>query len=98
MVFFREFGILLEHYITTPGALIITGDLNLNVDKKSHPTCNFLKVLESFNLRQHVRDPTHRSCHILDLIITREDKNIIGPVSVTERDISDHNFVNCSLN
>lgn len=99
MVLFREFGILLEHYITITGALMITGDLNLHVDNKSDPTCiNFLQLLESFNLRQHVRDPTHRSCHILDLIITREDENIIGPVSVTESVISDHNFVDCSLN
>ena len=43
IVFFREFGILLEHYITTPGALMITGDFNLHVDNKSDPTCtNFL--------------------------------------------------------
>lgn len=78
---------------------MITGDFNLHVDNKSDPTCiNFLQLLESFNLRQHVRDPTHRSCHILDLITTREDQNIIGLVFVTESVISDHNFVNCSLN
>ncbi|XP_068675378.1 uncharacterized protein [Montipora foliosa] len=78
---------------------MITGDFNLHLDDKSDPTCiNFLQLLESFNLRQHVREPTHRSGHTLDLIITREDEKIIGPVSVTESIISDRNIVNCSLN
>ena len=64
-----------------------------------YTTCiNFLQLLESFNLRQHVREPTHRSGHTLNLIITREDENTIGPVSVTESIISDRNIVNCSLN
>ncbi|XP_068704693.1 uncharacterized protein [Montipora foliosa] len=99
ILFLSEFGSLLEHYITTPGALMITGDFSLHVDNKSDPTCiNFLQLLESFNLRQHVREPTHRSGHTLDLIITREDENIIGPVSVTESIISDHDIVKCSLN
>ena len=99
ILFLTEFGSLLEHYITTPGALMITGDFNLHLDNKSDPTCNnFLQLLESLNLRQHVREPTHRSGHTLDLIITREDENIIGPVSVTESIISDHSIVNCSLN
>ena len=98
IVFLSEFGSLLEHYITTPGALMITGDFNLHADNKSDPTCiNFLQLLESFNLRQHVREPAHRSGHTLELIITREDENIIGPVSVTESIISDRNLVNCSL-
>ena len=49
-------------------------------------------------LTHYVCEPTHRFGHTLDLIITREDENIIGSVSMTEAIISDLNFVNCSLN
>ena len=65
----------------------------------SNKQCSFcLLNCRSFSLRQHVRDPKHRSGHTLDLKVTREDENIIGPVSVTESVISDHNLVNSSLN
>lgn len=75
-----------------------TGDFNLHVDNKSNSTCiNFLQLLESFNLTQHVCEPTHPSGHTLDLIITRKDENRIGPISVTDSILSDHILVNGSL-
>jgi len=81
-----------------PGALMITGDFNLHVDNKSDPaSINFLQLLESFDLKQHVCESTHHSGHTLDLIITRNEEDIIDPVSVTESIISDHNVIGCSL-
>ena len=69
-----EFGSLLEQYVTDSSSLLITGDFNLhvhnNVDKSSQ---DFLALIDSFNLKQHVCSPTHTAGHILDLLITRDD-------------------------
>ena len=82
----------------TPGVLMITGDFNFHVDNKSNSSCiNFLQLLESFNLTQHVCEPTHPSGHTLDLIITTKDENRIGPFFVTDSILSDHNLVNGSF-
>lgn len=69
-----EFGSLLEQYVTNSSSLLITGDCNLhvnsNLDKSSQ---DFLALIDSFNLKQHVCSPTHRAGHTLDLLITRDE-------------------------
>ena len=56
--------------------ILIAGDFNFHVDNTTDPdTIKFNKILESFNLQQHINGPTHKRGHTLDLIITRnEDK------------------------
>lgn len=72
-------------------SLIIAGDFNFHVDNKSDsPSKNFMNILESFNLSQHVNEKTHRAGHILDLVITRNDENIVQSVTVQDSCISDH--------
>ena len=54
--------------------LLIEGDFNIHVDIPGNEDCVCLKeVLESMGLQQHVHvnEPTHKSGHTLDLIITR---------------------------
>ena len=69
-----EFGSLLEQYVTYSSILLITGDLNLHVDNNlDKSTRDFLALIDSFNLKQHVCSPTHTAGHILDLLITRDD-------------------------
>lgn len=51
----------------------------------------FLDVIESMGLEQHVKMPTHKGGHILDLLITREiDTGIISGTPRIGRFISDH--------
>ena len=96
--FMDEFGLLLEIYSTKPGSLIIAGDFNFHVDNKGDgPSKNFMNILESFNLCQHVNEKTHRAGHILDLVITRNDENIVQSVTVQDSCISDHYTVMCEL-
>ena len=48
-------------------------------------------------LTQHARSPTHIQGHILDLVITRNSDNIIKGRPISDRYISDHCSVLCSL-
>ena len=50
----------------------------------------------SANLRQHVQEWTHRHGHILDLVIFRDDDNLIKGVCVSSM-LSDHSLVNINV-
>ena len=63
-LFMNEFSSLLEFYITKTGSLVITGDFNFHVDDTTDTAAaNFLSLLESFDLQQHVRSCTHSLNH-----------------------------------
>ena len=68
-LFMNEFSSLLESYITKSGSLVLAGHFNFHVDDTTDTTAaNFLSLLESFDLQQHVRSCTHRAGHTLDLV------------------------------
>ena len=72
-VFLTEFPDYLESLLLCKERLLITGDLNIHVDDRSNPdTRKFLDLLHCFGLQQHVKQPTHRDGHTLDLSITRK--------------------------
>ena len=48
-------------------------------------------------MKQNVRSPTHRADHILDLLITRDDDQLVTSVSIHDAAFSDHFVVNCAL-
>ena len=67
--------------------LLITGDFDIHVDDCSNPdTQKFLDLLDSFGLQHHVKQPTHRDSHTLDLSSTRKSETLVDD----ERFISDH--------
>ena len=91
VLFFNEFPILLESLATASGSLLIAGDFNLHInDVRDTTATRFLQLIESFNVKQHVCEPTHRSVHILDLLITRADESFDIAVNVTDPCLSDH--------
>ena len=70
---------------TESGSLLSAGDFNLHVnDVRDTTATRFLQLIESFNLKQHVCEPTHRNGQILDLLITRADESIASAVNVTD--------------
>ena len=72
VLFFNKFPILLESLATASGSLLIAGDCNFHVnDVRDTTATRFLQLIESFNLKQHVCEPTHRIGYILDLLITK---------------------------
>ena len=96
--FFEEFPSFLESLAILPGSLLIVGDFNLHVNDASDRSAQrFLRLLEAFNLKQHVWVPTQRSGNTLDLVITRNDESTARDFDVFDPVISEHYVVSCSL-
>ena len=99
-MFFEEFSQLIEHlmedYIYP---LVVAGDFNFHVDDLNHrDALKFTDLLESVNLIQHVKSPTHRHGHTLDLIITRKEEDMIADVQVLADVYCDHRVICCKIN
>ena len=71
--FVGEFATYLESIILVPEPLIVIGDFNIHVNDTNDPNaCEFLDLLVSMGLKQHVKASTHEGGHTLDLVTTRE--------------------------
>ena len=69
---------------------MIVGDLNFHVDDSTNKDATlFSRILDSYNLLQHVKEPTHIKGHTLDLFITRNSCSIVGKVTVIDPGLSD---------
>ena len=69
----------------------MTGDVYIHVDDCSNPdTQKFLDLLDSFDLQQHVNQPTNRDGHTLDLSITRKSETLVDDEPAVDLFISDH--------
>ena len=83
----------MEMNVNTTGNIILTGDFNIKMNNPDDPDMNTLSdLLDSFDLVNHVRFPTHRSMNTLDLVITRGDTNFVRNPS-QGRLFLDHNIV-----
>ena len=87
--------------------LLIVGDFNIHVDSSNNESKGFLDILNANGLTQHVTCPTHQKGHTLDLVITREQSNLLSgsPIvfisGVSDANSSsslDHYAVLCYLN
>ena len=56
----------------------------------------FRDLLVSFDLVQHVREPTHNLGGLIDLIIAPHDCTV-GDPAVTVTGFSDHSLITCNL-
>ena len=92
--FFTEFESLLELQIASNIDLFFIGDLNIHIeDLNDYNARHFLKLLNTFDLLQHVSCPTHDSGHTIDLVITNaSSKFTICPFTL-DTYISDHKTV-----
>jgi len=75
--FIDKFSSFLSLAATTPHEFIITSDFNIHLDNPTDMlTSQFLSVLSSFSLTQHVDFPTHDINHIPDLVITSSNSSL----------------------
>ena len=73
MDFFAEFATLIDELSSTSDEVIIAGDYNIQCDKPTETeTKHLVELLHSANMVQHVKERTHISSHIIDLVVTRE--------------------------
>jgi hypothetical protein len=77
-VFFEEWSKYINQHVIAREELLITGDLNFQLDKPTDPNSQkFMSILHEHGLTQHVNEPTHAHGHILDVVITRDNSSIL---------------------
>lgn len=97
--FIEQFSELLDSLETLKGKFLVAGDFNIHWDKgndESKERKDLETLLKTYNLIQHVNEPTHTKGHTLDLIITRENDECVFNTTVDEL-ISDHHAIHCNL-
>ena len=98
LVFFTEISEYLESAVLSKENLLILRDLNIHVDNiRDSDAMKFSDLLESFSLKQHVTEPTHKDGHTLDLIVTRRSDRILSARPKVDCYLSDHASVCCKL-
>ena len=74
-------------------SLTIAADLNLNMESNFPYAKQLSELLDVFNLKQHILEPTHIKCNILDLIITENRDSYFQDAITSKLDVSDHFLV-----
>ena len=83
-VFLEDSNVFLSVAATTPHEFIISGDFNIHLDNPTeHFSSQFLSLLSSFNLAQHVSFHTHDKNHIRVLVINSTDIALAPAGSLT---------------
>ncbi|XP_072017730.1 uncharacterized protein [Amphiura filiformis] len=97
--FLNEFDSFLDDIVLLPGKLLLAGDMNVHWDEQQKPDVRqYINIISSANLVQHINLPTHRSGHILDHVLTYKDDNLFVDYEVHENIITWHHCVNFKLN
>jgi hypothetical protein len=88
----------LSSLVTKSGHLLLTGDFNIHMNNEDSPdTIQFLDIFDTFDLHQHIHQPTHNSGNIIDLLITKSiDNAVLFDCKISDC-VSDHFAVNCKL-
>ena len=77
--------------------IIIPGDYNIHWDKTTETeTKHLVELLHSANMVQYVKEITHISARIIDLVVKREGQNIVVNLHVSSM-LSDHFVVQADL-
>lgn len=97
--FTEEFREIISPFTVDPLPLIIMGDFNIHVtDVCDRDTNEFLEMLKSVDLVQHVNFPT-RGNEVLDLVLTKSTDSVLNYDSLyADWQISDHTSVCGNLN
>ena len=95
---FLVLSTLLETLTTASGYLLLNGDFSFYMDVDTDTDANnFKDLLESAGFAQHVKGPTLRSGHTLDLIIDRQNDTALSSFTTLMDLPSDHHAVLCSM-
>ena len=83
------------HTESTNTRNLYVGDFNIWMDdQENRETQRFTEISDNYSIRNYVDICTHKSGHILDLVLTNETSNFIGPVKVEPvSTISDHRII-----
>ena len=96
-LFYEEFTELLEIYSVLSESLIIAGDINIHVETEDPSSLKFHEIIDLFDLKQHVMEPTHIIGHTLDVVITRNKDHNVENIQITSYDLSHHFLIDFDL-
>ena len=83
--FLEEFAESVSEQIVNTAEIILTEDINLHLDVTSNPnTQKFTQILKSSGLQQHAVSPTHYLDQTLDILISRDNSDIIYDVVIKD--------------
>lgn len=83
--FIEDFRLYLETIDMVSANTFVFGDFNLWVDVPTdHYGVNFMELMESFNLINKVNSATSEGGHMLDLVFTNKDSDMIDELYVDE--------------
>ena len=87
-----EWTEFLSDFTTTTSEVVIIGDLNIYLDNTTHHhTIAVERTVESFDLQQHVHEPTHYCGHPLDVRMRRDKSIIVSNSEVKDIGLCDDN-------
>ena len=96
-LFVEELSDYIEHAATLSGKLILIGDFNVHWDcEEDSERMELATLLNDYDLVQHVKGPTHECGHTLDLVITRQEDDLVASYDIGAF-ISDHNSLHVTL-
>ena len=96
-MFFKEFTELLNLYAVSHEDIIIAGDSNIHMETEDTSAKQMKELLNLYDLKQHVEEPTHVKGHILDIVITPNRESLVMDMNVTEIDLSPHFLIDFVL-
>ena len=93
--FLAEFETLVNEISILSGHVMIVGDFNLHIDEPSKPEVRqFLSIIDTGSMVQHVHGATHKFGHTLDLVISR---NLMNPTRSVLHDDQNNPTVDCQI-
>ena len=97
-LFLNELGSVLETLAVENVPIVIGGDMNIHVENQSATVVqDYIDLLQSMDLHQHVVGPTHKSGGTLDHVITQSEYNITSLKVAIPDLISCHSLITCCL-
>ena len=94
-VFFNELSAMLEALATSSDPLIVTGDVNIRLDRPDDPKCQwFNELIDSFGFANCVSQPTYDRGD-LDVLLTHCDLPA-PPTTLIDAGLSDHLLIKWS--
>ncbi len=90
--FLSEWSQFMSELTVDSAELIILGDVNIHMDDTSnYNTCKFTESLQTTGLKQHINEPTHYKGHTIDVLISRDDSQLLDDITVTDIGLADNN-------
>ena len=95
--FLDEFNELLEVFTVLHEDFVIAGDVNIHVETEESSAGKFNKLIEDYDLKQHVVGPTHIKGHTIDVVITPNKDTYVTELIVRQIEPHHHFLIEFNI-